>query len=171
MFFATLRRPAELAFSTRSTDCLGQSQQISMLAILISVSFVLVFYFIAILTFVRHVEKQFGDRSGIESTVLGKRRIQYEEELSHESRNYDTWFDYVRLEEGAWRNGDYEGSSEKGLERVRETYERAIAQVPPSAEKRHWRRYMFLWLNYALFEEIDAKVFCFVCFIFGGSGD
>lgn len=33
-------------------------------------------------------EKQHGTRSGVESTVLGKRRIQYEEELSHDANNY-----------------------------------------------------------------------------------
>lgn len=100
-------------------------------------------------------EKQFGDRSGIEVTVLGKRRLQYEEELSHESRNYDVWFDYARLEEDAYRS---ENGSGDALKRVREVYERAVAQVPPSEEKRHWRRYIFLWLNYALFEELDTKV-------------
>ena len=42
--------------------------------------------------------------------------------------------------------------------RVREVYERAVAQVPPGGEKRHWRRYIFLWLNYAIFEEIETKV-------------
>ena len=42
--------------------------------------------------------------------------------------------------------------------RVREVYERSVAQVPPGAEKSHWRRYIFLWLNYALFEEIEMKV-------------
>ena len=100
-------------------------------------------------------EKQFGDRAGIETTVLGKRRIQYEEELTHEARNYDVWFDYARLEEDAFRSGDRDDAS---LARVREVYERAVAQVPPSDEKRHWRRYIFTWLNYALFEEIETKV-------------
>lgn len=89
-------------------------------------------------------------------TILGKRRLQYEEELSHESRNYDVWFDYARLEEDACR-GD--NNSEDAIKRVREVYERAVAQVPPTRdEKRHWRRYIFLWLNYALFEEMDTKV-------------
>jgi crooked neck len=41
---------------------------------------------------------------------------------------------------------------------VREVYERAVAQVPPGNEKRFWRRYIFLWLDYALFEEIETKV-------------
>ncbi|KAJ6525605.1 hypothetical protein B0H19DRAFT_1007731 [Mycena capillaripes] len=106
-------------------------------------------------------EKQHGTRTTLESTVLGKRRIQYEEELAHDGRNYDVWFDYARLEEGAWRDLKDEGATtdeeEAAVVRVREVYERAVAQVPPGTEKRHWRRYIFLWLDYALFEEIETK--------------
>ncbi|KAF7967533.1 hypothetical protein HWV62_31497 [Athelia sp. TMB] len=106
-------------------------------------------------------EKQHGTRSILESTVLGKRRIQYEEELSHDGRNYDVWFDYTRLEEGALRTLKEEGGTKEeedvAVDRVRDVYERAVAQVPPGGEKRHWRRYIFLWLDYALFEEIDTK--------------
>ncbi|CAD6890658.1 unnamed protein product [Tilletia controversa] len=114
-------------------------------------------------------EKQFGDRQGVEDTVLGKRRIQYEEELTFSQAavaNYDTWFDYTRLEEHAYRALLRSGASISSPEaiaarnRVREIYERAVANVPPSAtEKRHWRRYIFLWLSYALFEEIDTADF------------
>ena len=93
---------------------------------------------------------------------MGKRRIQYEEELSHDGRNYDAWFDYARLEEGAYLDVKEEGATSVELDaavgRVREVYERAVAQVPPGGEKRHWRRYIFLWLDYALFEEIETKV-------------
>ncbi|KAH9167064.1 protein prenylyltransferase [Lactarius sanguifluus] len=103
-------------------------------------------------------EKQHGTRTTLESTVLGKRRIQYEEELSHDGRNYDVWFDFARLEEGAYLQLLEEGATteeeEQAVTRVREVYERAVAQVPPGSEKRHWRRYIFLWLDYALFEEI-----------------
>ncbi|KIK68727.1 hypothetical protein GYMLUDRAFT_190062 [Collybiopsis luxurians FD-317 M1] len=106
-------------------------------------------------------EKQHGTRTTLESTVLGKRRIQYEDELSHDGRNYDVWFDFARLEEGAYRDLRSDGSEEEELEksigRVREVYERAVAQVPPGNEKRHWRRYIYLWLDYALFEEIETK--------------
>ncbi|KAI0299396.1 TPR-like protein [Multifurca ochricompacta] len=106
-------------------------------------------------------EKQHGTRTTLESTVLGKRRIQYEEELSHDGRNYDVWFDYARLEEGAFRQLREEGATaeeeEQAVARVREVYERAVAQVPPGNEKRYWRRYIFLWLDYALFEEIEIK--------------
>jgi crooked neck len=41
---------------------------------------------------------------------------------------------------------------------VREVYERAIANIPPATEKKFWRRYIYLWINYALFEELQAKV-------------
>ncbi|KAF5348432.1 hypothetical protein D9757_012794 [Collybiopsis confluens] len=106
-------------------------------------------------------EKQHGTRTTLETTVLGKRRIQYEDELSHDGRNYDVWFDYVRLEESAYGDLRSDGSEEEELEkaasRVREVYERAVAQVPPGNEKRHWRRYIYLWLDYALFEEIETK--------------
>ncbi|KAI6653773.1 Crooked neck-like protein 1 [Oopsacas minuta] len=40
---------------------------------------------------------------------------------------------------------------------LREIYERAIANIPPIQEKRYWRRYIYLWINYALFEELAAK--------------
>ena len=111
-------------------------------------------------------EKQHGNRSTLERTVIGKRRIQYEEELAHDGRNYDVWFDYARLEEGNLRTAREEGEDDDEVEacigRVREVYERAVAQVPPGDLKRHWRRYIFLWLNYALFEEIETKVRNFV---------
>ncbi|OBT39460.1 pre-mRNA-splicing factor clf1 [Pseudogymnoascus sp. WSF 3629] len=90
-------------------------------------------------------EKQFGDREGVEDVILSKRRVQYEEQLKENSKNYDTWIDYARLEE---TSGD--------LDRVRDVYERAIAQLPPSQEKRHWRRYIYLWIFYAIWEEMEA---------------
>ncbi|CCO36421.1 Pre-mRNA-splicing factor CLF1 [Rhizoctonia solani AG-1 IB] len=103
-------------------------------------------------------EKQHGEKSGAESAVLGRRRIQYEDELQQDPFNYDVWFDYTRLEEEAYRTAKDEGEGTgEAIGRVREVYERAVAQVPPGGEKRHWRRYIFLWLNYAVFEEIEAK--------------
>ncbi|GJE86973.1 TPR-like protein [Phanerochaete sordida] len=106
-------------------------------------------------------EKQHGTKTTLESTVLGKRRIQYEDELAQDGRNYDVWFDYARLEEGALKDLQEEGvtaeEEQAAIGRVREVYERAVSQVPPGSEKRYWRRYIFLWLNYALFEEIETK--------------
>lgn len=50
--------------------------------------------------------------------------------------------------------------SDAEADTVREVYERAIANVPPIQEKRHWKRYIYLWINYALYEELEAKVTC-----------
>jgi hypothetical protein len=69
----------------------------------------------------------------------------------------DTWFSYARLEEDAYRAAREDGE-QLNPDKVRDVYERAVAQVPPGAEKRLWRRYIFLWLFYATFEEIETKV-------------
>ncbi|TNN39100.1 Crooked neck-like protein 1 [Liparis tanakae] len=91
-------------------------------------------------------EKKFGDRRGIEDVIVSKRRFQYEEEVKANPHNYDAWFDYLRLVE-------HDADSDT----VREVYERAIANIPPIQEKRHWKRYIYLWINYALYEELEVK--------------
>uniref|UniRef100_A0A0D3GHA5 Pre-mRNA-splicing factor Syf1-like N-terminal HAT-repeats domain-containing protein n=1 Tax=Oryza barthii TaxID=65489 RepID=A0A0D3GHA5_9ORYZ len=83
---------------------------------------------------------------GIEDAIVGKRRFQYEDEVRKNPLNYDSWFDYIRLEESVGNK-----------DRIREVYERAIANIPPAEEKRYWQRYIYLWINYALYEELDAK--------------
>jgi len=90
-------------------------------------------------------EKQHGDRDAIEEVVLNKRRFIYEESIKANPRNYDTWFDYVRLEESC---GD--------VARIREVYERAVSNKPPVMQKRYWRRYVYIWIYYALFEELQT---------------
>ncbi|PIA14610.1 TPR-like protein [Coemansia reversa NRRL 1564] len=91
-------------------------------------------------------EKQFGGKDEIEDVVSNKRRMQYEAALKQDIHDYDTWIGYARLEESA---GD--------IGRTRDIYERAIAEYPNIAEKKLWRRYIYLWLFYALFEENIAK--------------
>lgn len=91
-------------------------------------------------------EKQFGDREGVEDVISSKRRVHYEEQIKENPKNYDVWFDYARLEETLGEP-----------DRVRDIYERAIAQIPPTQEKRHWRRYIYLWVFYALWEEMDNQ--------------
>ena len=81
-------------------------------------------------------EKQHGTRSVLESTILGKRRIQYyEDEAAHDGCNYDAWFDYARLEDGAlrtlWEQGCTEDEENEAVERMRDIYERAVAHAPP----------------------------------------
>ena len=93
-------------------------------------------------------EKKYGDRAGIEDVVISKRKFKYEEELASNPHNYDTWFDYIRLME-----------NEDDIDATRKVYERAIANIPPKKEKRFWRRYIYLWVSYAVFEELDAQDF------------
>jgi crooked neck len=90
-------------------------------------------------------EKQHGERKGIESVLLARRREEYGKAVEADRLDYDAWFDWARMEE-----------AEGDVERIREVYERAIAALPPSKQKRHWRRYIYLWLNYAVFEELGA---------------
>jgi crooked neck len=66
-------------------------------------------------------EKQHGDRKGVEDVIIAKRRFKYEGDIKADSLNYDVWFDYIRLEE-----------AEGEVDRARELFERAIAQVPSS---------------------------------------
>eukprot|EP00667_Euglena_gracilis_P005297 EG_transcript_5334 len=91
-------------------------------------------------------EKQHGDTKGIEDVVISRKRFQFEEELKVNPRNYDVWVDYARLEEGV---GD--------TEKCRDVYERAISFVPKAAEKVYWARYIYLWIMYALYEELEEE--------------
>lgn len=78
--------------------------------------------------------------------VLGERRNIYKELIAKNSLNYDAWLNLLFLEEAT-----------KNVDRIREVYETAIGQKPPAEEKRFWRRYMYIWYNYAVFEEEIAQ--------------
>lgn len=91
-------------------------------------------------------EKQYGGRDTIEDVLSSKQRMQFEERLAKAPTDYDTWFDYIKLEESV---GDADA--------VRSVYDRAIANLPPSNIKLHWCRYIYLWINYALYEELVAE--------------
>ncbi|KAI9504868.1 hypothetical protein BX070DRAFT_238748 [Coemansia spiralis] len=93
-------------------------------------------------------EKQFGETEDIETVVENKRRLEYEAAVKHNPNDYDAWIDYIRLEEA---------SSLSSIEQTRDVYERAISEYPTVAEKKLWRRYIYIWLFYALFEETIAK--------------
>lgn len=69
--------------------------------------------------YTRH-EKKYGDKSSIDDVISSKRKFQYEEAVKVNPHDYDTWFDYVRMLE-----------ADGNVDLIRETYERAIACVPP----------------------------------------
>jgi len=95
-------------------------------------------------------QKKFGERDAIEDVIVSKRKYQYEAEVAENPSNYEAWFDYLRL---------LENEGDTNVDVVRETYERAIANRPLVNEKSFWRRYIYLWINYALFEELEAEDF------------
>jgi crooked neck len=95
--------------------------------------------------YVQHM-KQTGTRDEIEQILLDKRRAHYERLFVEDPTNLDVCFDYIRMEEEA-----------NEIERVREIYERALAKVPVSKNKKFFKRYVYLWLFYAQFEEQVAK--------------
>ena len=91
-------------------------------------------------------EKKHGDRQGIENVILVKQRAEYDHKVLADPRDYDVWFEYAKLEE---EHGDAAA--------VRDVYERAVANVPPAEEKQYWRRYIYLWIYYALYEELGMN--------------
>eukprot|EP00916_Digyalum_oweni_P003553 GHVL01006383.1.p2 GENE.GHVL01006383.1~~GHVL01006383.1.p2 ORF type:complete len:354 (+),score=63.92 GHVL01006383.1:1014-2075(+) len=42
------------------------------------------------------------------------------------------------------------------IARVRDVYERAVANVPPIKQKRFWKRYIYFWLKYSMYEELHG---------------
>ena len=107
------------------------------------------------------LEKQHGSAEGIESTLLSRRRATYAAAVASDPLNYDVWFDWLRLEESEistrWAAaGTGAPPPADALASARDVYEQAIAAVPPVAEKRFWRRYIYFWLYYAVFEELVA---------------
>jgi crooked neck len=91
-------------------------------------------------------EKRHGDKANIENAIVAQRREHYNQLVKEDIYDYDAWFDFIRLEE-----------NESDAAAVREVYNRAVACVPPVLEKRYWRRYVYLWINYAIYEELTAK--------------
>lgn len=93
-------------------------------------------------------EKQYGLRDDMEWLILNQRRESYEAQLKDSPRSYDVWFDYIRLEEASGT-----------VESVRALYDRAVQCMPILREKKYWRRYVYLWIYYAVYEELETGDF------------
>ncbi|KAG7355759.1 HAT Half-A-TPR repeat containing protein [Nitzschia inconspicua] len=95
-------------------------------------------------------EKKHGDRKGIEQVLLIKQRREYNDRVENDPHDYDAWFEFAKLEEDNSASLDNHDPAA-----VREVYERAVAQVPPTTNnKDHWKRYIYLWIYYATYEEL-----------------
>ena len=95
-------------------------------------------------------EKQHGDREELETVILAKRRLFYEAQLRANPHSYDVYFDYLQLEQSMPK---VNSSS------IRALFERGIAAVPKVASKRQWKRYIYLWIYFAVWEELDMAAY------------
>ena len=93
-------------------------------------------------------EKQHGEREQLELVILAKRRLQYEQQLQDNPHSYDAYFDYLHLEQSM---------PQVSPTAVRALFERAIAATPKVSSKRQWKRYVYLFISYAVWEELDMR--------------
>lgn len=92
-------------------------------------------------------QKEHGDIKDIEKLIAQKWKLHYEETLAQDRFDYDTWFDYIHLAEDSF-----------GPDEIRDIYERAIASKPEDElGKEGWRRYIYIWIFYANYEENVMK--------------
>ena len=91
-------------------------------------------------------EKKHGTAAGVEQVVLTQKRVQYQKSVQENTYDYDAWFEWAKLEE-----------QQGNVESVRNVYEKAVANVPPSDQKQDWKRYIYLWIYYAVYEELTNQ--------------
>ncbi|ODV81060.1 Pre-mRNA-splicing factor CLF1 [Suhomyces tanzawaensis NRRL Y-17324] len=90
-------------------------------------------------------EKNHGNKNTIESSVTLNRLNKYRANLKEDAQDYDSWWAYISILE---QQGD--------IIAVREAFENAIKNLPTDKNKSlKWRRYIYLWIKYALWEEIS----------------
>ena len=116
-------------------------------------------------------EKKHGDRERIENVIINNRRQSYQKAIDTDPYDNDSWFEWAKLEQDHYTSTSTASSSSSLTtttstattttgtpDAVREVYERAVAQVPPTTDQKdHWRRYIYLWIYYAVFEEMFMK--------------
>ncbi|EZG65629.1 putative crooked neck-like pre-mRNA-splicing factor [Gregarina niphandrodes] len=94
-------------------------------------------------------QKRQGEVEDVEDLVLTWRKKQYEAQLEKASGyDYDLWYMLINLEQQLYP---------KDPERVRRLYEGVLAKKPKSDQKKDWKRYFYVLLNWAIFEEVTAK--------------
>lgn len=91
-------------------------------------------------------EKSYGDKDTIESSIMMKRKLKYEEEVKKTPLDYDSWWSYISILQ-----------QENNNEVTRETCERAVNVIPADSFKSTvWRRYIYIWIKYAFWEEFTV---------------
>lgn len=103
-------------------------------------------------------EKKHGRKDDIEQVIFVQQRASYEQKLAADPYDYDSWLDYAKLWQDHYHHHD---SSSKIInannKEVRDVFERAVANVPPDTQnKDDWRRYIYVWIYYAVYEELQC---------------
>ncbi|KAI3405211.2 CLF1 [Candida oxycetoniae] len=110
----------------------------------------------ALLTAISEIENVVGDKKSIESSIIQKRRIKYEEDIEIDPTNYDSWWSYISI---VVSQGESESESEterESREKLREIFDKSTLYPPTDAWKNDkWRKYIMIWVRYAFWEEFD----------------
>jgi len=102
-------------------------------------------------------EKKHGNKDGIERVIVQKQRAQYKERLQKNEFDYDGWLEWAALEQEYETQLVDETAKTQQRERVRDTFEQAVSHVPPyPKDKDPWRRYIYVWIYYAVYEELSC---------------
>ena len=98
-------------------------------------------------------QRRSGGYKDIEMSILDKRREHYEQLLRKtDFYDYDVWFNLVRMEESNL-NSVAGGTT---IETVRNIYTRFAQHPPPLRQKTAWKRFFYLFMSFAFFEEFVA---------------
>lgn len=100
-------------------------------------------------------QKKHGNQEAIKDAIFEKRKMAYEKELKDLPRNYEIWFDYLLLCE------QHLSESE-----IIDCYERAISYFPPVDVKKEWSRYIYIWVYYATYTEVNCDNLERACVIY-----
>ncbi|KAH3679715.1 hypothetical protein WICMUC_000746 [Wickerhamomyces mucosus] len=91
-------------------------------------------------------ESQFGDKDGIELSIIANRMKKYETQLVENPRDYDTWWLYLTT------------IQDQPIETQRLKFKESYKIQPSSNTKNNWKRYIFLFIRHAIWEEFHGEV-------------
>ncbi|KAG7194984.1 NineTeen Complex (NTC) component [Scheffersomyces spartinae] len=88
-----------------------------------------------------------GVTDNIEGGITLKRKLKYQQEIEADKEDYDGWWGLLNIMEKENRNDE-----------LRQTFDLAIANIPSDSTKSlRWRRYMMIYVRYALWEELTQN--------------
>lgn len=89
-------------------------------------------------------EKKYGTSASTSETLLLKRKLQYEQNVDANPKDYESWWELAKLEQDPVK--------------ANSILENAVQTSPDAVSKLIvWRRYVFLWIKLALSLEFDCK--------------